>query len=126
MKIAVDASLHRNLFLFKTRLWDIRIFVYASILYTRKICMAELINDRYCNAANRFIRLPKSDKSQEKVQMIILNPAKVDGFRISNFVNLVAFQFSKFPWQALRDIFWKWTEACYDAWKVNGMSNHGL
>ena len=62
------------------------------------MCMAELINDRYCNAANRFIRLPKSDKSQEKVQMIILNPAKVDGIRVSKFVNLVAFQFSKFPW----------------------------
>jgi len=60
------------------------------------MCMAELINDSYCNAVNRFIRLPKSNKSKEKVQMIILNPAKVDGIRVSKFVNLVAFQFSKF------------------------------
>ena len=60
------------------------------------MCMAELINDRYCNAVNRFIRLPKSNKSKEKVQMIILNPAKADGIRVSKFVNLVAFQFSKF------------------------------
>ena len=89
------------------------------------MCMAELINDRYCNAVNRFIRLPKSNKSKEKVQMIILNPAKVDGIRVSKFVNLVAFQFSKFPWQALRDIFWRWTEACYEAWKANDMRNHG-
>ena len=58
--------------------------------------------------------------------MIILNPAKVDGVRVSNFVNFVAFQFTKFPWQALRDFFWRWTESCYEAWKASGMSNHGL
>jgi len=58
--------------------------------------------------------------------MNILNPAKVDGIRVSNFVNLVVFQITKFPWQALRNIFWRWTEACYEAWKVNGMSDHGL
>ena len=58
--------------------------------------------------------------------MTILNPAKVDVIRLSNFVNSVAFQFTKFPWQALRDFFWRWTESCYEAWKGNGMSDHGL
>ena len=58
--------------------------------------------------------------------MTIVNPAKVDGIRVSNVVNSVAVQFTKFPLQALRDIFWRWTEACYQAWKANGMSDHGL
>ena len=58
--------------------------------------------------------------------MTILNPAKVDVIRLSNFVNSVAFQFTKFPWQALRDIFWRWTESCYEAWKASGMSSHVL
>ena len=58
--------------------------------------------------------------------MTIVNPAKVDGIRASNVVNLVAFQFTKFPWQALRDIFWRWTEACYEASKASGMSSQVL
>ena len=58
--------------------------------------------------------------------MTILSPAKFDGITLSNVVNLISAQINKFPWQALRESFWRFTEASYEAWKVSGMNNFGI